>query len=481
MYPLLRLSALRLAQMIKNRETTSEEVVGQHITRVREVNPTINAVVHDRFALAVDEARNADERIEYDPPDSLPPLLGVPCTIKESFAFVGMPNTSGLVSRKNIIPTRDATTVARIKAAGAIPLGITNVPELCMWMETDNRIYGRTNNPYNAKHIVGGSSGGEGAIVGSGGSPFGIGSDIGGSIRMPAFFNGVFGHKPSSGLVPNTGQYPGAENEAQRYLSTDPLARRAEDLMPLLKILAGPDGQDPACVSTKLGDPAGVDIGTLTIIQVPDNGKTKVSEDLRNAQRKALDLLQRKGARVIEPEIKELKYSFDIWSSMLNEAADTPFSLLLGSGEPVKAVRAMVPWVLKRSPHTLPALVLAMLEKATNLTPWRVRRFVKMGKELRETLESIIGPKGVMLYPPYSRPAPKHHHPILTPFDWVYTAILNMMEFPVTQVPMGLNKQGLPLGVQVASVHGNDHVTIAVAMALEEAYGGWLPPWRTRS
>ena len=134
----------------------------------------------------------------------------------------------------------------RLIEAGAIPLGVTNTSELTLWIESSNNLYGRTSNPYDPTRTAGGSSGGEGAAVGCGGSPFGVGADIGGSIRIPALFCGVFGHKPSSGLVPNTGMYPPTPGEAGRMLGTGVIARRAEDLMPLLRLIAGPDGADPA-------------------------------------------------------------------------------------------------------------------------------------------------------------------------------------------------------------------------------------------
>ena len=176
----------------------------------------------------------------------------MPCTIKENFAFVGTPQASGLLARAHIINDHDAPAVARLRAAGAIPLGVTNTSELCMWMESFNKVYGITNNPYDPTRTVGGSSGGEGAIIGSGASPFGLGADVGGSIRMPAFFNGVFGHKPSPLLIPNDGQYPAATGEADRILGTGPLCRRAEDLELLVRVLAGDQAH-------RLRDPAGVD------------------------------------------------------------------------------------------------------------------------------------------------------------------------------------------------------------------------------
>jgi fatty acid amide hydrolase 2 len=202
MHELLTLSATELARRIRAGELTSHEAVQVHIDAVEGCNDNINAVVAKRYDAARAEAEQADARLQSQGPDELPPLHGVPCTIKEAFALQGMPNTSGLVARRDVVADHDATAVARLRAAGAIPLGVTNVSELCMWMESNNRVYGRTLNPYDHGRIAGGSSGGEGAIVGAGASPIGLGADVGGSIRLPAFFCGAFGHKPSGGHGP---------------------------------------------------------------------------------------------------------------------------------------------------------------------------------------------------------------------------------------------------------------------------------------
>ncbi|XP_041340591.1 fatty-acid amide hydrolase 2 isoform X4 [Pyrgilauda ruficollis] len=220
------------------------EVVEAYVERIKEVNPLINAVVKDRFEEALQEARQVDKLLSEGPADDCLeekfPLLGVPITVKEAFSLYGMPNTSGLVNRRNVIATSDATVVSRLKQAGAIPLGVTNCSELCMWYESSNRVYGRTNNPYDLQRIVGGSSGGEGCVLAAACSVVGVGSDIGGSIRMPAFFNGVFGHKPTTGVVPNDGQFPDAYGVRTSYLCTGPMCRYAEDLEPVLRVMAGP-------------------------------------------------------------------------------------------------------------------------------------------------------------------------------------------------------------------------------------------------
>lgn len=474
--PWLTASATELAAAIHDRTVTSVAVVDAHIRRIQAVNGQINAIVQARFEAARDEAHAADAAIA-DGQTDLPPLFGVPCTIKESFGVTGMKQTSGLVARAENVATSDATAVARLRGAGAIVLGTSNVSELLMWLESDNRVYGRTNNPYHLGRIAGGSSGGEGAIVGAGGSPFGLGADVGGSIRLPAFFNGVFGHKPTGGLVPNTGQYPLAENEALNYLATGPIARRAEDLMTLLRILAGPDGQDISTRQIELGDANAVDLRKVKVLVVPGNGAQRVSRPLLRAQKRAADALQQRGATIEETEIPELKRSFDIWSQSMSAADDTSFRSLLGNGEPVPLLSSYRDLILRRGVHTLPALILATVEKMPLFVPADPGPMVRFGQRLRDRLRDRLGDDTVLLYPPYTRAAPRHRAPVFRPFDFTYTGVFNALSMPSTQVPIGVDAEGLPLGVQVVGGHFQDHLTIAVATALERSIGGWIPPW----
>ncbi|MGK3983326.1 amidase [Sorangium sp. So ce136] len=474
--PLLLLSATRLAALIRARAVTSAEVVEVHIRHIERVNPTLNAMVANRFDAARAEARAADARLERGEAASAPPFLGVPCSIKESFAVAGMPNSAGLVARAGVRAAEDAVTVARLRAAGFIPLGVTNVSELCMWMETNNRLYGRTNNPYDPARTAGGSSGGEAAVVGAGGAPIGLGSDIGGSIRMPAFFNGVFGHKPTGGLVPTSGQFPLPGERGLRFMTSGPIARRAEDLMPVLRVLAGPDARDPSCAALPLGDPDAVDLAGLTVLSVEHDGVLRVSGDLLAAQRRAAAALAARGATVRVARIDLLARALDIWTAMLGMAGGATFRSMLGGDRPFSLPRELARWSLRRSAHTLPALGLTLLEDLGRLFPARVARALELGAALRAELVSRIGERGVMLYPSYPSSAPRHYAPLLPPFQWTYTAVLNVMEMPATQVPLGLDGEGLPLGVQVAAIHGNDHVTIAVAQHLERSFGGWIPP-----
>ncbi len=476
MHSLLLSSATEIARRIRTREVSSHDVVFAHVRRIQRVDPNLHAVVADRFAAALEEARSADQILDSKSVKELPPFFGVPCTIKEAFALEGMPNTGGLLARKGRLATSDATAVQRLRSAGAIPLGVTNLSELCMWMESANTIYGRTNNAYDPSRTAGGSSGGEGAIVGAGASPFGLGSDVGGSIRMPAFFNGVFGHKPSGGLVPNTGQFPIAENDALRYLTTGPLCRRAEDLMPILRVLAGPDGKDSGCEARTLGDPRSVRLDGMRVVVIRDNGIVRVETALADALENAAVALGKRGAKVVEARVDKLARSLEMWSAMLHAAGGATFSESMGEGVPIKAGRQLVRWLVGRSPHTLPAIMLALLEKVPGMMPGRAEQMVAQTHELRHDIESLVSPGGVMLYPPFPKIAPKHMRPLLSPLDFAYTAIFNVLQNPVTQTPLGLDNRGLPLGVQVVGVYKEDHVPIAVAMALEEDFGGWVPP-----
>ncbi|MCK6592319.1 MAG: amidase [Polyangiaceae bacterium] len=462
----LNRSATELAAMIRRGEATSAEIVDAHIRHIEAVNPALNAVVKDRFEQARAEAQEADRRAAKSK-DDLGIFHGVPFTVKESFALEGMPNSGGLVARKSTLAGKDAPTVARLRKTGAIPLGVTNVSELCMWMESNNRVYGRTNNAYDQRCIAGGSSGGEGAIVGAGGSPFGLGSDIGGSIRMPAFFNGVFGHKPSGGLIENEGQYPTASGAALRYMTPGPLARRAVDLAPVVRALAGHDS---------IGDPSAIRIADLTVTVIEGNGAIPVRDDLLAALHTAARALAARGARVRTARVSTLSRSLEIWSSMLQAAGGPSFREMLGNGSPFSTAREIVRWSLGRSPHTFPALALALVEQVPELLPNQRDRFLELGKALSAEMQHLIGPRGVILYPPYPTPAPRHYKPLFPPWNWVYTAIWNVLELPVTQAPLGFDAEGLPLGLQIVGPPDQDAVPIAVAIELERAFGGWTPP-----
>ncbi len=469
-------SAVDLAAAIRTGETTSREVVEAHIEQLERTHERINAIVVDRYDAARSDADAADEALAAaTDPDELGPFHGVPCTIKESIALAGMPNCAGLVSRSALRSTENAPTVQRMIDAGAIPLGVTNTPELCLWIETENRQYGRTHNAYDKTRTAGGSSGGEGAVVGSGGSPLGLGADIGGSIRIPAFFNGVFGLKPSPGLVPSTGQFPVTETEvAAMMLTIGPITRRAEDLMPMLRVIAGPDGIDPYVREMPIGDPADVSIAGMKVLLSEGTSYVNVSRELRAARLRAAEALEAAGAKVEVVSLKCVKRALELYLAVLKlEAGVSVRDLIVAEGSEHVTVRL---GLKRKGPHTRALRLLLMSEWMTGKMPQgRMTKQVAAREAFAREVVDAIG-DGVLLHPTHPRVAPKHGQTIGKPWLLTTTAVFNLAGVPVAQIPLGLNARGLPLGVQAAAAPGNDHVAVAVAIELERALGGWVPP-----
>jgi len=250
-----------LANAIRAKQVSSEEVVNACLKRIRSVNPKLNAVVQEVGDSAREQAREADAAVARG--DLKGPLHGVPMTIKDTLDTAGVVSTAGTQGRATFVPAEDATAVARMRSAGAILLGKTNVPELALAPETDNVVYGCTNNPYDLSRSPGGSSGGEASIIAAGGSPLGLGSDCGGSIRAPAHFCGLAGIKPTTGRVSRTGHFPPVDGLMNRLWQVGPIARFVEDLTLALPVIAGVDWRDPILVPMTLGDPELVDLKSL--------------------------------------------------------------------------------------------------------------------------------------------------------------------------------------------------------------------------
>jgi fatty acid amide hydrolase 2 len=475
--PLTQRSASELARAIRAGEVSSREVVEAHIETCEAFQPRTGAIAVERFAAARDEADAADARIAAGAAGELPPLLGVPCTIKESFALQGMPNSAGLLARREHRAPSTAPTVQRLLDAGAIPLGLTNISELTLWIESDNRVYGRSSTPYDPTRAAGGSSGGEGAVIGSGGSPFGLGSDIGGSIRTPAFFCGVFGHKPSNGLVPHTGSYPEPHGESKRLLGFGPLARRSEDLMPVLRILSGPDGADPLVTGApRLGDPADVSLEGLRVVISESAFVQPINRELLAARERAAGALAAAGATLERIRLPKMRRGAEAYLAALTDGGNASVAQILADeGVDALGVRG----ALRRGgPHTMPVKVFALLEQVSRFSPAsRLGQAIDWGREFARELAETIG-DGVLLHPPLANFAPRHGHTSGRLYVSQPMAVFNLAAVPVTEVPLGLGSRGLPLGVQVAAAPGRDHVSIAVAIELERVFGGWVPPPR---
>lgn len=312
---LTSLSAIELAGLIARGEVSAADAVEAQIARIEHINPKLNAVVVKRYEAARAEAKDADARRARG--EQLGPLHGVPVTIKESLDVAGTPATFGLPARLPHRATQDDVYVARLKAAGAIVLGKTNVAQLLLYMESDNPAYGRTNNPWNLERTSGGSSGGQAALIAAGGSSLGLGTDIGGSLRVPATFCGIASLKPTMGRLNDPGRYSVPIGQRAVVSQVGPMARTVADVALGLDILNGANSEPPL----PLGDYKAVDVSKLRVGYYTDDGTLAVAPAVRRAVREAAEVLRQRGAQVLE------------WTPpQVSEAVHGYFGLLAGDG-----------------------------------------------------------------------------------------------------------------------------------------------------
>src|SRR5271169_3122738 len=286
------LSGTAQARLIRSGEVSATELVEAHLRRIEKVNPCLNAVAEVLEETARQSAARVDrERAQGNP---LPALAGIPFSIKDSLEVEGTVCTAGTLGRKSAAPSiQDATVVARLRAAGAIPIARTNLPDLLFAFESDNLIRGRTNNPYDFSRTSGGSSGGEAALIAACGSPFGLGSDAAGSVRLPAHFCGIASIKPTSGRLPRTGHVPPAGGWIETLWQIGPMARRVEDLISTMRFLAAPDGCDHTVIGMPFHDPARVQMKDRRIAYFSDNGIVPADPETTAVVQQAVAALER--------------------------------------------------------------------------------------------------------------------------------------------------------------------------------------------
>src|ERR1700694_175575 len=290
-------SATWLAKAIRTGRVSSEEVVSAHLEQIGAVNPRLNAVVRTEDHKGLVQARAADRQVARRA--AVGPLHGVPFTVKDIFDTAGVVTTAGLERLKTNVPDKDATVVARMRAAGAILIGKTNCPPGGIGDDSANSVHGGTRNPYDLQRSPGGSSSGEAAIIAAGGSPFGIGSDSGGSIRLPAHYCGIAALKPTAGRVPSTGGYALDGGLTDPRSQVGPMARFVEDLWLLLPILCGPDNVDSGVIPMPLAKRLGPVKG-LKVAWYGDDGITKPTRATTAAVRAAANALRVAGCKVAE-------------------------------------------------------------------------------------------------------------------------------------------------------------------------------------
>ncbi|XP_071451340.1 fatty-acid amide hydrolase 2 [Hetaerina americana] len=481
---LLFYSAIELGNEIKNRSLTSVEVVQAYIDRIKEINPVLNCVVDDRFHAALEEAKKIDESIangEYSQEElNEKPFLGVPFSSKVSTMVKGLRHTIGLVSRRNIIADENADVVKAMRAAGGIPLAVTNVPEVGMWYETWCTVHGQTYNPYDTTRTTGGSSGGEAALVAACGSPIGIGTDIGGSLRMPAFFCGIFTHKPTTGLVSLKGLNKRTGNEINSMTTAGPMSTHSKDLIPILRVLVGDKVK-------LLNLDAEVDPMKLRYHYMLDDSGTAdglggdfklsvVDGQLRASMMKVVSYFKERNAPVSEVWLTEMKHGLRIWRYwMTQEPEKFPVELANGEGQ-VNLWTELPKKLMGMSDFTLPAMYGLVNYK---IPPPNEKWARETTNALLDKIVNLLGEDGVLLYPSHPFAAFYRCSSLFRPYNFSYTAVFNALKLPVCQVPLGLNREGLPVGIQVVAAPYKDHLCLAVAKELEKAFGGWVPPFQS--
>ncbi|XP_058057629.1 fatty-acid amide hydrolase 2 [Anopheles bellator] len=470
-------SAVELARMIRQRDVSCYEVVSAFIDRLNEVNPLINAVLDGPFVDALDEARRIDEQLQQGLIDetelAAKPFLGVPFTTKDSTAVKDRLHTLGILARRTVRSNNDAECVRLMKEAGGIIIATTSIPEINRWQETRNNIIGQTNNPYDNRRTVGGSSGGEGALLAACATAIGLGTDIGGSIRMPAFYCGVYGHKPTTGVVNTRGCSLRTGREPSTMVVAGPMTRYATDLLPAMKVLVGPQ----TAAALRLNEPT--DIRKLRYFFIDESGDIKCSA-VQPQLKQAMNRVVQHFATNIVPEtgVRRVKligtdHTTNMWRYwMTQEPAN--FATLLGNGKPVNPLLELVKKLTGRSDFTM-ASVYSLMD--TLLPQEREDIMRELTRRCDQELTELLGDDGVLFYHSTTHTAPYHYAAFVNVYNFSYWCLFNVLHVPATQVPLGLDADGLPLGIQVVASRNRDRHCLAVAEEIERVFNGHIPPF----
>jgi Asp-tRNA(Asn)/Glu-tRNA(Gln) amidotransferase A subunit family amidase len=463
---ILDLSATAMADTIRSRQISPVELMRAHLDRIAALNPRLNAYISLREEAALEDARGAEQAVMNG--DGLGPLHGVPISIKSSVSVKGLAFECGSKTRRRQKGNEDAVLVQRLKAAGAIVLGTTNVPEMLMNYFTDNAIYGQTNSPFDLERTPGGSSGGEAAAIAAGMSAAGIGSDGGGSIRWPAHCCGIFGLKPTPGRIPITGHYPESGGPFAAMGVVGPMARSAEDLDVMFRVTAGFDRFDPSAAPVPTRT-AFADLKRIRIGYFEDDGVTPVTPETAASVRAAAEALRSDGFDVHPFRPDRIRAARANW---------WVFFVLCGG--------AVLQPLLDAQPDAISDGLKEFLAIARNgepltrdllLNAWFARDAIRVA--LLRDMEDCP----VLLSPVATTPAFKHGErrwkvdgkEVEYLDNFVYSQWLNGMGFPGISVPVGRSPEGLPIGVQVIARPYEDELALEIAKVLEKSFR-WIKP-----
>lgn len=503
---LTRTSAVELQRLIASREVSARECVEAHVRRIEEVDARLNAVVLKRFEQALVEADEVDNALARGATPRA--LEGVPFTVKESFDVAGLPTTMGLSARAKVLAEKDSPTVARLRAAGAILLGKTNVPQLLMINEADNPVYGRTNNPWNVERATGGSSGGCAAAVAAHCAPFSIGSDIGGSVRLPAHACGVHSLKPTSRRLTLEGHTVIFPNQTAVVAQPGPLARRVEDVRLVYELLAREGQHDSDVTPAPVRDSSELSIENLRVGFYTDNGVMRPAPSIRRAVEEAARALAARGAHVEEwtpPDVseawgvfQELMFSDGMADARLQlkgSRRDWRITIITLSGMWPRALRRVGAWEMSLLGQKHWAEALRHVGRRSHE---EYERCAERQRRYREKFFTAWDARGLdaVVCPVEALPAYTHGASIFVADSLSHTSLYNFLGAPAgvvaaTRVRAGEESDrapsfdvaeriarkiergsaGLPVGVQIAARHWREDIVLKVMSALEEHFG----------
>ena len=462
------LPAVQMAEQIRHRKISPVELVAAHLKRIEKFNPRLNAFVQVDGEGAFRQSREAEAAVRRG--SDLGPLHGVPVSIKSSIEVAGFRCEAGTKLRQGTVASQDAPLVTRLRNAGAIILGTTNTPELLMAWETDNLLYGRTNNPWDLSRTPGGSSGGEAAAIASGMSAGGVGSDGGGSIRVPAHFSGICGLKPTPGRIPATGHFPNSVGPFALTGVVGPMARTIEDLKLLFEVMQGPDIGDPSAAPVPVRWPSRDELRNIRIGYFEDDGRTSVTAETRAAVRTAVEALTRAGFQVEPFRPEGLESARQLWWKFFGIAGGMLLGpMTKGHDEDLSPILKQFSTRVAAEPsHTGESL----------LDAWIQRDVIRM------QIFAQMRDYPALLCPVAAIPAFKHGErrwqidgKIVEYLDaWSYTEWFNLLGTPAIVVPVGQSTEGLPIGVQISARPWEEELVLSVAAELEAQCGAWRKP-----
>ena len=476
-------SARELAALLQTRQVSAVELLDRAIARIEAHDDKLNAVVVRDFERARAAAMEADRALARG---ERGPLLGVPMTVKECANVAGLPTTWGIPGTERIPVTEDAVAVTRLKSAGAVVLGKTNVPLMLADMQSYNAIYGTTNNPWDLARTPGGSSGGAAAALAAGYVALELGTDIGGSLRIPAHFCGVFAHKPTHGIVPLRGIVPPGTPSLSVPVRQDmavagPMARSAGDLALALDVLAGPDASDALGYKLALPPPRHADLRDFRVLLIDDHPLLPTSGSVRAALDAMADRLAKHGVKVARtsPLLPDLARVGRTFIQMLSAifAADYPDDVY---ARLQSRAAALPPEAASVSATRLRGNVMSYRE-------WV--RADRMRTGITDRWQRLFREWDVVLCPVMPTSAFAHDHSDMAgrrmsvdgteiPYgdQIMWSSNATLAGLPSTAMPIALSDEGLPIGMQIIGPHLEDRTTIALAELIEREFGGFVAP-----